>query len=101
MTKPLFIDSILADLFGEARPTRWATRERPKIDRIACPWLIRRFIDPGAEFLFIPTADVLRVASREKAVAFAAGVALIRLRANLIAVIAACAGAAFLWRAVV
>lgn len=34
---------------------RWVTRERPKIDRIACPWLIRRFIEPGAEFLYVPT----------------------------------------------
>lgn len=39
---------------------RWVTRSRPKIDRIACPWLIRRFIDPDAEFLFFPPADVLR-----------------------------------------
>jgi hypothetical protein len=38
---------------------RWITRERPKIDRIACPWLIRRFIDPVAEFVFVPSADVL------------------------------------------
>jgi rhodanese-related sulfurtransferase len=36
-----------------ARPTKWITRERPKIDRIACPWLIRRFVDPLAEFLFV------------------------------------------------
>ena len=35
--------------------SRWVTRERPKIDRIACPWLIRRFIDPDAEFLYVPT----------------------------------------------
>jgi hypothetical protein len=41
---------------------KWITRERPKIDRIACPWLIRRFIDPDAEFLFVPASDVLRVA---------------------------------------
>ena len=47
-------------------PTRWVTRERPKVDRIACPWLIRRFIDPEAEFLYVPAADVLRVA-RERA----------------------------------
>ena len=40
------------------RPTRWVTRERPKIDRIACPWLIQRFIDPEAEFLYVPTAEV-------------------------------------------
>lgn len=45
--------------------TRWVTRERPKIDRIACPWLIRRFIDPEAEFLYVPTADVKKI-SREK-----------------------------------
>ncbi|MFZ2649698.1 MAG: chromate resistance protein ChrB domain-containing protein [Burkholderiaceae bacterium] len=41
---------------------KWITRERPKIDRIACPWLIRRFIDAGAEFLYVPAHDVLRVA---------------------------------------
>jgi hypothetical protein len=41
---------------------KWVTRERPKIDRIACPWLITRFIDKDAEFLFVPPADVLRVA---------------------------------------
>ncbi len=42
---------------------KWITRERPKIDRIACPWLILRFIDPQAEFLYVPTADVLRLAT--------------------------------------
>jgi hypothetical protein len=41
---------------------KWVTRERPKIDRIACPWLIQRFIDREAEFLYVPSADVLRVA---------------------------------------
>jgi hypothetical protein len=41
---------------------KWVTRERPKIDRIACPWLIQRFIDPDAEFLYVPAPDVLRVA---------------------------------------
>ena len=50
--------------------TRWVTRERPKIDRIACPWLIRRFIDPEAEFLYVPTADVKRTASEREAVAY-------------------------------
>jgi rhodanese-related sulfurtransferase len=39
-------------------PTRWVTRERPKIDRIACPWLIRRFIDPAAEFFYVPKSEV-------------------------------------------
>ena len=41
-----------------ARPSRWVTREKPKVERIACPWLIRRFIDPRAEFFFVPDADV-------------------------------------------
>jgi len=45
-----------------ATPSKWVTRERPKIDRIACPWLIRRFIDPQAEFIYVPTKDVLDVA---------------------------------------
>src|SRR6267143_1933535 len=42
---------------------KWITRERPKIDRIACPWLIARFIDKTAEFMFAPTADVRRLAT--------------------------------------
>jgi rhodanese-related sulfurtransferase len=42
--------------------TKWVTREHPKIDRIACPWLIRRFIDPSAEFIYVPTKQVLDVA---------------------------------------
>lgn len=41
---------------------KWVTRERPKIDRIACPWLIARFIDKSPEFLYVPTEDVLKVA---------------------------------------
>lgn len=43
---------------------KWITRERPKIDRIACPWLIERFIDKEAKFLYVPSGDVLRL-SRE------------------------------------
>lgn len=46
---------------------KWATRERPKIDRIACPWLIVRFIDDEPEFLYVPAAEVLAVAERERA----------------------------------
>ena len=41
---------------------KWVTRERPKIDRIACPWLILRFIDADAEFLYVPATDVMKVA---------------------------------------
>jgi hypothetical protein len=44
-------------------PSKWVTRERPKIDRIACPWLIRRFVDPQAEFLYVPTGRVFAVAA--------------------------------------
>jgi rhodanese-related sulfurtransferase len=50
--------------------TVWVTRSRPKIDRIACPWLIRRFIDPGAVFLFVAPADVGAVADRFEAAPF-------------------------------
>ena len=48
----------------------WVTRHRPKIDRIACPWLIRRFVDPGAEFLFVPPNDVSLVAEKFDATPF-------------------------------
>jgi hypothetical protein len=44
---------------------KWVTRARPKTDRIACPWLIRKFIDPDAEILYVPTDQVLAVAERE------------------------------------
>jgi rhodanese-related sulfurtransferase len=51
-------------------PTRWVTRERPKVDRIACPWLIRRFIDADAEFLYVHSADVLRAAKERSAIPY-------------------------------
>jgi rhodanese-related sulfurtransferase len=50
--------------------SRWVTRERPKIDRIACPWLIARFIDPEAEFLYVPPAEVLAVARAREAIPY-------------------------------
>jgi len=46
---------------------KWVTRERPKTDRIACPWLIKNFIDPDAAFLYVPAEQVLAVAERENA----------------------------------
>jgi hypothetical protein len=49
---------------------RWVTRERPKIDRIACPWLVARFIDRSPEFLFVPSDAVLRVAEETNAIAY-------------------------------
>lgn len=49
---------------------KWVTREGARVDRIACPWLIRRFIDPEPTFLFVPADQVLEVARREDAVPF-------------------------------
>ena len=49
---------------------KWITRERVKVDRVACPWLIRKFIDPDALFLFVPADTVMAVAKRESAVPY-------------------------------
>jgi len=49
---------------------KWITRERARVDRIACPWLITRFVDPAPEFLFVPATDVLSVAAREGAIPY-------------------------------
>ena len=49
---------------------KWITRERVKVDRVACPWLIKKFIDPDAEFLFVPADDVMNVAECEGAIAY-------------------------------
>jgi hypothetical protein len=49
---------------------KWITRERPKVDRIACPWLIRRFVDSEAQFLYVPADQVLEAAEREGAIPY-------------------------------
>ena len=49
---------------------KWITRERARVDRIACPWLISRFVDPKPEFLFVPASQVLEVAEREGAIPY-------------------------------
>ncbi len=49
---------------------KWVTRENVKVDRVACPWLIKRFIDPDAELLFAPPDQVLEVAEREGAISY-------------------------------
>jgi hypothetical protein len=49
---------------------KWITRNNVKVDRVACPWLIRRFIDPAAEFLFVPEERLVEAAQRESAVPF-------------------------------
>src|SRR2546426_3068427 len=46
---------------------KWVTRANPKVDRVACPWLIKKFIDPEAEFLYMPADQVMAVAEREGA----------------------------------
>ncbi len=60
------------ELFGKPKgaSSRWVTRERPKIDRIACPWLVKRFIDPDAEFLYVPTPEVKKAAAEREAVPY-------------------------------
>lgn len=49
---------------------KWVTREHPRTDRIACPWLIRKFIDPTAEIVYVPRDQVLDYAAREGATSF-------------------------------
>jgi hypothetical protein len=49
---------------------KWITRERPKIDRIACPWLIRRFVDPDAEFIYVAKEKVFEEAERQQAIPY-------------------------------
>jgi len=64
---------LLQPLNQETRPPlsmKWVTREKAKVDRIACPWLIARFVDNPAEFLFVPADQVLKVAKEKGAVSF-------------------------------
>lgn len=49
---------------------KWVTREKARVDRIACPWLIRKFIDPDAEFLYVPKERVMEVARQQGAIPF-------------------------------
>ncbi len=64
---PTFRKSVLHDGTG---PTRWVTRARPKIDRLACPWLIRQFIDPRAEIIYVPSEQVITEAEARQAQPF-------------------------------
>lgn len=67
--EPLVPASSLPPLNSQGQ-TVWVTRLRPKIDRIACPWLIRRFVDPTAQFLFVSPSEVLSVAEKFNATPF-------------------------------
>jgi rhodanese-related sulfurtransferase len=64
------VDQSAVPLRDAASRTLWVTRARPKVDRIACPWLIRRFVDPTAMFLFVAAPEVLAVAERMGATPF-------------------------------
>src|SRR5450759_769888 len=55
---------------GGGNTMKWVTREHPHTDRIACPWLIRKFIDPDAEIVYVPRDEVLSYAEREGAISF-------------------------------
>ena len=49
---------------------KWITREKVKVDRVACPWLIKKFVDPEAQFLFVPADKVMAIAGKEGAIPF-------------------------------
>lgn len=66
---PLVREAVLPPRDAEGR-TRWVTRARPKVDRIACPWLIRRFVDPAAVFLFVAPGEVAATGERMDAAPF-------------------------------
>jgi rhodanese-related sulfurtransferase len=74
-----YLDGGMAAWRAQNLPTRkevsvptnkWVTRERPKIDRIACPWLVRRFIQPDAEFLYVPAPEVITTARKTGAIPY-------------------------------
>jgi rhodanese-related sulfurtransferase len=74
-----YLEGGIADWCDQGLPTRrrlapssgkWITRARPKIDRVACPWLVRRFVDPMATFLYVPTEAVFAVAAKTDAIVF-------------------------------
>jgi rhodanese-related sulfurtransferase len=79
--QPLLCADRLPDR-DDAGRTTWVTRARPKVTRIACPWLIRRFVDPKAVILFVPPSDVSAVASRFNATPFDSGQGIWSDRAN-------------------
>lgn len=64
------VDKVALMRFAPERPSLWVTRRRPKIDRVACPWLIRRFLDPQARILYVDPPDVPAVARESGAVPF-------------------------------
>jgi hypothetical protein len=66
--RPIAVEFRATD--AEITTMKWVTRENAKVDRVACPWLIGRFVDPEAEFLFVPAGDVAAVVEEEGAIPF-------------------------------
>jgi rhodanese-related sulfurtransferase len=64
------VEKAAFDRFVRTRPSQWVTRRRPKIDRVACPWLIRRFLDAEARFLYVDSPEVPAVAKESGAIPF-------------------------------
>ncbi len=69
-TQQMLLPANKLDDYDGKKPTIWVTKQRPKIDRVACPWLIRRFIDRDAQFLFVAPSEVLSVAEKFNAIPF-------------------------------
>lgn len=69
-TKLPLVDKAALGRFAPKRPSVWVTRRRPKIDRVACPWLIRRFLDPEAKILFVDPPEVPNVAKETGGIPF-------------------------------
>jgi hypothetical protein len=59
-----------AEQFGKGESLKWVTREHVHVDRTACPWLVKRFIDPKAEFIFVPTEKIQDIVKKEKAIPY-------------------------------
>jgi rhodanese-related sulfurtransferase len=64
------LNNLSQNMLNNRASSLWVTRQRPKIDRIACPWLIRRFVDPNARFLFVGPSEVKSVAEKFNAIPF-------------------------------
>src|SRR5438128_1366042 len=62
--------ALLEFTLSKERTMKWVTREKVKVDRVACPWLIEKFIDPQAEFIFVPVDQVMNVAADQNAIPY-------------------------------
>src|SRR6266480_7824232 len=70
LCSPWSLSLSMSSLFERNDSMKWITRERVKVDRVACPWLIKKFVDQEAEFLFVPADQVLEIAKQEGAIPY-------------------------------